>query len=440
MWTYHHDLLARPVPRYTSFPTAAEFSPDTCAGDYADALGAVREDAEISLYVHIPYCEQICWYCGCNTGRANGRARVSSYLAALFEEIFTVAKCLGARGKIGRIAFGGGSPNALKADEFQELVRRLTNSFAAESPLVSVELDPRGFGPSWAQALSEVGAAHASLGVQTFAPHVQHAIGRVQPEADIRDAVAALRAAGIRSLNFDLMYGLPGQDSDDLRETIETAITLRPERIALFGYAHMPKAIPRQCRIDARSLAGAAERFDMAARGHDMLVAAGYEAIGFDHFALPHDPLAAAARAGRLRRNFQGFTEDGADVLIGLGASAISQFPDLIVQNEKNIGRYRMRAGAGQLCADKGVRRSARDRARGRAIETLLCHGHADLTGTGLTEAEWSAFAVFQRRQLLTVDGGTLRLAADAAPYARSIAAALDPYRQNSAGRFSHAV
>ena len=434
MWPYHPDLLERPVPRYTSYPTAAEFHDGVGEADQQAALANMSSAAELSLYVHIPYCEKICFYCGCNTGAANKSQRLAAYLAALEAEIDLVAARLAGRGRVTRIAFGGGSPNAIAPTEFLRLLGRLRSAFAADHALVSIELDPRALTDSWIEAVAIAGVRNASLGVQTFDPTVQQAIGRVQPEQSIRGAAEALRAAGIASLNFDLMYGLPGQSLDSLIDTLRTAAAIAPDRIALFGYAHVPHMIPRQRRIDDSALPGLSERFAAAAVGHRFLVDRGYEAVGFDHFASPADPLAAAAREGRLRRNFQGFTDDQADILIGLGASAISRFPGLLVQNEKNAGRYRLLVSAGRLTGVRGIARDAGERRRARIIEELLCKGEADIAGIA------ADLERFEARGLVTRSGTTIRLAPGALPYARGIAAAFDVHRQQSPTRFSNAV
>ncbi|MES2045804.1 MAG: oxygen-independent coproporphyrinogen III oxidase [Pseudomonadota bacterium] len=440
MWRYYPDLLATPVPRYTSFPTAAEFGDDVTAGDLISALGAIGQDEPVSLYLHIPYCREICWYCGCNTGAANRTGRVQAYLQRLGEEIDLVARTLGGRGRVQRIAWGGGSPNALPADDFDRLMLRLKRAFGLDDPVVSIELDPRGFDWRWAASLGHNNISRASLGVQTFAPHIQQAIGRVQPVGEIASALAHLRGAGVESVNFDLMYGLPHQTVDDLRETLDRAVAMRPERLAVFGYAHVPHLLPRQRRIDSAALPAAAERYEQAELAYRHLVAAGYQAIGFDHFALPDDEIARAARAGTLRRNFQGFTEDQSNVLIGLGASAISAFPGALLQNEKNAGRYHLRIGNGQLATARGVRRSPVDRLIGVAIEQLLCTGMADLRYLPDLAGIRARLEKFRQAQLIGWSQDRLVLADDALPYARGIAAALDPYRAESQVRFSNAV
>jgi oxygen-independent coproporphyrinogen-3 oxidase len=440
MWTYHPALLARPVPRFTSYPTAAEFSDATGADAQARALARVAPGEAASLYVHIPFCREICWYCGCNTGRANRHQRLAVYLEALVAEIRTVAAQLDGRARIGRIAFGGGSPNALSPEQFQLLLSALYEAFEIDRPTLSIELDPRGFAADWTAALAQAGVAYASLGVQTFDPAVQARIGRVQPHELIASTVAALRNAGVSSLNFDLMYGLPGQDQTSLEETLDQALALHPDRIALFGYAHVPHLLPRQRRIDAEGLPDQAARFAMAAFGHERLTRAGYEAVGFDHFALRGDPLAKAQREGTLRRNFQGFTDDRADVLIGLGATAISQFPDLIVQNEKNSGRYRMRALAGLLTGERGIARDTEDQRRARIIEDLLC-GREAAVGPYLAAPELAErLQPFLDLGLARLDGDRLALTPEGRPYGRVIAALFDRFRAGQTQRFSTAI
>ena len=438
-WTYHPELLATPVPRYTSYPTAAEFTDAVGRRDMERALAGVGANEPLSLYVHIPYCHEICWYCGCNTGAANKSQRLAAYLEALQAEIETVSGWLAGHGRVQRIAFGGGSPNAIAPEQFAELLAIVRNRFAAQGALLSVEVDPRSLSGPWFDAIAAAGVCRASLGVQTLDPRVQAAIGRVQPENMIRKAARELRRAGVKSLNFDLMYGLPHQGPEELEATLASAIEMLPDRIALFGYAHVPQLIPRQRRIDARALPDAEARFAQAELGHRILTHAGYLPVGFDHYALPHDPLAIAAGEGRLHRNFQGFADDSARALIGLGASSISQFPGLIVQNEKNAGRYRARALAGMLSASQGVARTAEDQRRGRIIEQLLCGGEAtigDLFDPDLQER----LHPFLERGLATIECGRLRLPDYGRPYARVIASQFDTYRQPAIRQFSSAI
>ena len=438
-WTYHPELLATPVPRYTSFPTAAEFREDVGPDDMVEAIGGIAGRAVISLYVHIPYCREICWYCGCNTGAANRAQRLAAYLERLEQEIRLYARYLDPSVRVGRIAFGGGSPNAISPQQFDRLVDVLKSAFDCHETIMSVEIDPRGFGASWAEALNRHKVSRVSLGVQTLSPAIQAAIGRVQPWAMIDESVTLLRSAGVDSINFDLMYGLPGQTDADIEATILGCLDLAPDRLAVFGYAHVPAMLPRQRRIDAAALPDTATRFAHAAFAHDLLAVSGYIPIGFDHFAQPGDALAIAAEAGTLKRNFQGFTEDPADVLLGIGSSAISAFSDRLLQNEKNTGRWSTSIAADLFAVSRGVRRTPDDQERARAIESLLCRGHADLSALNLPYLQ-RRLSAFEAHGLVWWEGVTLHTSEDAVPYVRGIAAALDPYRQQSAPAFSSAI
>ncbi|WP_324074481.1 MAG: oxygen-independent coproporphyrinogen III oxidase [Erythrobacter sp.] len=436
MWTYHPDLLAQPVPRYTSYPTAADFG-ELEEGTIERAIaGAV---GDVSLYLHIPFCEKICFYCGCNTGASGKRARVETYLAALHQELATVASLLPQGAQVRRIAFGGGSPNAIEPQEFLALVDALHAHFPLYDPEWSIELDPRSLTPEWSHVARTAGITRASMGVQTFAPHCQKAIGREQSTAMICRSIDWLRSGGVTSLNFDLMYGLPQQTAEDLAESLEYTRKLGADRVAVFGYAHVPHLVPRQTMIPEDALPGAEARFAMAGQAHDVLTGHGYEAIGFDHFALPHDSMAKVTRAGALRRNFQGFTDDPADVLIGMGSSAISGFPGLFAQNDKHNGRYRTLSAEGRLSANHGFARSAEDALRGGVIEALLCRSEADLPARLLGEVQ-ERLAPFTARGLAKLSGSRLQITHDGLPYARVIASLFDAYRAVTQRRFSSAI
>lgn len=436
MWTYHPDLLAKPVPRYTSYPTAADFGPLE-PGVIESAIAGASGD--VSLYLHIPFCEEICYYCGCNTGASGKRARVEAYLAALHQEIATVASLLPQGARVRRIAFGGGSPNAILPGEFLGLVDALHAHFPLFSPEWSIELDPRSLNAEWGRVVGSAGITRASMGVQTFAAHCQRAIGREQPTAMIGRSTGWLRSAGVTSLNFDLMYGLPHQTKHDLIDALEHTAKLGADRVAVFGYAHVPHMVPRQTMISTDALPGAEARFAMAGEAHAVLTAQGYDAIGFDHFALPHDPMARAVRHGTLRRNFQGFTDDPAEVLIGMGSTAISGFPNLLAQNEKHNGRYRQLSAEGRLSASHGIVRRAEDRLRGDVIEALLCRGEATLSPCLLTEVR-ELLVPFIAANLARLIGNRLTIRPDGLPYARVIAALFDSYRAATQHRFSSAI
>lgn len=436
MWTYHPEFLAKPVPRYTSYPTAADFGSLEVGAIERAIAGA---DGDISLYLHIPFCEKICYYCGCNTGASGKRARVESYLAALHQEIATVASLLPQGARVRRIAFGGGSPNAIEPREFMALVDALHAHFPLYAAQWSIELDPRSLTPEWGPVLQDVGITRASMGVQTFAAHCQKAIGREQSLTMICRSVDLLRGAGVTSLNFDLMYGLPHQSEADLEDSLAYTAKLGADRVAVFGYAHVPHLVPRQQMIPEDALPGAAARFMMAAQAHEYLTARGYDQVGFDHFALPHDPMARAVRDGTLRRNFQGFTDDPAEVLIGMGASAISGFPGLIAQNEKHTGRYRALCGEGRLSASHGVLRKPQDTLRGGVIEALLCQSEAVLSPCLLAEVR-DRLTPFIAAGLARLDGNRLTILPGGLPYARVIAAMFDSYRAVTQRSFSSAI
>lgn len=441
MWTYHSDLLATPVPRYTSYPTAAEFRDDVGLEEQLEALAAVPDGSDVSLYVHIPFCREICWYCGCNTGRSNRSQRLEEYLRRLEQEFALVSARLGSRKRISRIAFGGGSPNAISPRQFLILVDGLRRCFSvADDAIWSIEIDPRGFDEAFSRAIASAGFTRASLGVQTFAPSTQAAIGRVQPRHSIESAIDWLRKAGIDSLNMDLMYGLPGQDRAELLDGIWQALALGADRLAVFGYAHVPHLIARQRKIDGTALPAANERFTMAAEVHELVVSRGWQPVGFDHFARPADPLAAAAREHRVRRNFQGFTDDPCDILIGLGASSISRLPGLLIQNEKNNGRYGLLVGNERLAGNKGVALTPAEQRRGRLIEELLCQGSTDLGSLPELAELRQDLHPFADRGLARWDGNALTITDDGSPYARVVAAKLDPWRAKSKVKFSSAV
>jgi oxygen-independent coproporphyrinogen-3 oxidase len=436
MWTYIPELLAKPVPRYTSYPTAADFGP---LPDGAIERAIAGATGDISLYLHIPFCDQICHYCGCNTGASGKRARLEAYLAALHQEIATVASLLPQGARVRRIAFGGGSPNAIAPQEFLAIVDALHAHFPHYAPEWSIELDPRSLTREWSGVIGEVGITRASMGVQTFAPHCQQAIGREQPTGMIVRSVEWLRASGVTSLNFDLMYGLPHQSTTDLIDSLDMTRKLGADRVAVFGYAHVPHLVPRQTMIPAEALPGAEARFAMAAEAHAFLSAQGYDAIGFDHFALPHDPMARATRCGTLRRNFQGFTDDPSEVLIGMGSTAISGFPGLLAQNEKHNGRYRKFCHEGRLSANHGIVRSRQDLLRAEVIEALLCRHEVVLSPCLLADVQ-GRIAPFASAGLVTISANRLTIRADGLPYARVIASLFDTYREAAQQRFSSAI
>ncbi len=438
--------LARPVPRYTSYPTALQFTPAITDRDHARWLSSVPADAALSLYLHVPYCAQLCWYCGCHTRVASRYSSVARYGAALRTEIRGVAARLGARRRVTQIHWGGGTPTVLQPADFTALAETVGSSFEVASDAeIAVEIDPRTLTDEMVHALAATGTNRVSFGVQDFDPRVQAAINRLQPYAMTELAIARLRGAGVRSVNLDLVYGLPLQTVDSLRDTVERVIELQPDRIALFGYAHVPWMKPHQRLINEQDLPGPADRWALASQAAALLTGAGYLAIGIDHFAKPDDPLARAAAAGLLRRNFQGYTTDTAECLIGFGASAISRLPQGYAQNDADVAGWQRRIESGRLATARGVRLTTDDRLRADIIERLMCDLSVDLravtarhgsAATGFTLPPELGEAI--RLGIATVDDLVVRIAANARPLARIAAAAFDSYR--AGGRQSAAV
>lgn len=447
MPVFYPDLAARSVPRYTSYPTAAEFTDAVGVREHAAALDGLTPADRLSLYVHVPYCHEICWYCGCNTGPVGRTSRLHAYVEALIAEIALIAER--SNGRVSRVHFGGGSPNALAPVQFERIAEAIRTHFTGAGEAEwAVELDPRHLDAAFCTMLARNGVSRASLGAQTFDLGIQARINRLQPFRLVARCVEELRGAGIGRINLDLMYGLPGQTLDTIARTVTLARTLMPDRVAMFGYAHLPRLLPRQRMIEERDLPDVEARFWQSALARDLWLEAGYQAIGFDHYGRAEDSLTIAARSGTLRRNFQGFTDDEATAVIGLGASSISLFPGLIVQSEKHVGRYRMKAHNNQLATAKGVVRSPDDQRRGAVIERLLCDGRVDLIELGWSSAAASRamadaapqLAMLEERGLIRRHDRGLVILPAGEPYARLAAVAFDTYRSAPTDRFSQAV
>lgn len=368
------------VPRYTSYPTAAQFGNDVDAEVAQAWARETCQTAPISAYVHVPFCEQLCWYCGCHTTVPNGYERIAKYVSTLHREIDLWAEALGRHGGVGHLHFGGGSPNALSGDDFFAVTEHLRLALRLrEDAEIAVELDPRALTPERIAAMAAAGVNRASLGVQTLDPHVQKAVNRIQPRELIQDCIEGLRIAGIGAINVDLMYGLPHQTVEDLEDMAQFCAHNRISRIAVFGYAHVPWFAKHQKAIDEAALPGLKQRSQQAELIASALQQAGYQRIGLDHFARPEDPLAVAARQQRLRRNFQGYTDDPYETLIGIGPSSISAFKGGFAQNTRRSDRWREAVHAGHLPTEKGVSITVEDRLRGRVIEALMCDLEADV-------------------------------------------------------------
>lgn len=441
------DLIARwdaHAPRYTSYPTAAAFSPAVGTADWRAALTGLKPDRGVSLYVHLPFCKRLCWYCGCNTRAVNRRETIDSYVELLLQEADLVAAAVGGPLRIDRLHLGGGTPNMLPPETLTRLVQGLGDRFDTSRLMeFAAELDPEVLTPEWIAAAGALGLTRASLGVQDLSPQVQAAVNRPETFDTIAAAAEGLRAAGVFSLNLDLMYGLPRQGVGEVEATLRQVLTLRPERLALFGYAHVPWMKPHQRLIDADALPGPEARFAMSRAAEALLEAAGYQTIGLDHFALPHDDLAAAARAGRLQRNFQGYTADEAETLIGLGASSISRTRDLYVQNAPAERDWRAAVAEGRLPAVRGVRLSRQDRFVAEVIARLMCDLSVDTAAVARRHGAdvrslayaWPTLDRLEADGLVRQDGASVRITPRGRPFLRAAAAAFDPAITPAEGR-----
>lgn len=434
------------VPRYTSYPTAVDFNESINEGAVKDWLSGIPAGEALSVYVHIPFCRKLCWYCGCATSVPNGYDRIASYFDVLLKEVDLWADEIG-EGVVRNLHFGGGTPNALSPDDF----RRLTSHIKARLPVAddvefSVELDPRVLSDGMVEAMADSGVTRASLGIQTLSLPVQKAINRIQPRAVITRHIASLRRAGIKALNADLMYGLPCQHVEDIEEAARYCAETGINRVSVFGYAHVPWFAKHQRAISENDLPGRAERMRQAEAAARIFEAAGYADIGFDHYALPDDGLAVAARDGRLHRNFQGYTDDPSRYLIGIGQTAISAFPKGYAQGEKGLIEWRNAVLDGKLPIARGIERTGKDEMRAYAIERLLCELKVDLGEVlqrfGYDRHEFDA-ALARLRQLeehdlCKVDGLKVSVPATARLLIRNVAAALDPRLVEAAKR--HAI
>ncbi len=440
---------AATVPRYTSYPPAPHFQAGFPAATYREWLAALDPSRPLSLYLHVPFCRQLCWYCGCNMKLASRYEPVAAYVEALLAEIALMAGILPGRFAVSHLHFGGGTPTALEPSDLARVVEAVRGRCDLSSDAeLAIESDPRTLSEPMIGTLGALGFNRASFGIQEFDPKVQAAINRIQPFERVARAVEGLRRAGIRNINFDLIYGLPHQTTDSLARTVAACLTLKPDRIALFGYAHVPWMAKKQRLIDVTTLPGPTARAEQAAAAASAIVAAGYCAIGLDHFALPEESLARAAANGTLRRNFQGYTDDQSGALLGVGATAIGRLPQGYVQNIAEPGAWARAVGEGSLPIAKGHTFSADDRVRGYVIERLMCDGAVDLAAATARfgqPSDWYADALPMLEAmagdgLLVLHDARLRLTERGRPLVRVAASAFDLYRRGSAARHSVAI
>ncbi|WP_337266713.1 oxygen-independent coproporphyrinogen III oxidase [Oryzifoliimicrobium ureilyticus] len=437
------------LPRYTSYPTAPAFAESIGPDHYAPALEEAADAGPVSIYLHIPFCRAMCWYCGCHTTITLQDAPIRNYLEVMSREIMLVQKAAGGRIPVKSIHFGGGTPTILAPNEFSLLMERLRSTFRFEQDAsVAVEIDPRTLTSDMIDVLHDNGIDRVSLGVQSFDPVVQKAINRIQTFNETKDAVTALRSKGVKSTNFDLVYGLPFQTVASCLETARMALELQPERFAVFGYAHVPSFKKHQRLIDDATLPNADQRNAQAEAIAAELVSAGYIRIGLDHFALPQDGLAIASAKGKLHRNFQGYTTDDCENVIGLGASAISRLSSGYYQNHVALGRYSDLVSTGNLPTAKGYLLSKEDKLRGTIIERLMCDFEADVGKLSRAAGYEDSFLLERNERLssliadgvVTVEDGRLIVIQDARFMVRAVASAFDVYFNASRRTFSKAA
>ena len=454
------ELLSRfdvPGPRYTSFPTADRFVEAFTTDDYVQALtqrrtGLAARSRPLSLYVHIPFCESLCYYCACNKIITKHHEKAASYLSYLSREVDLHTQYIGQGQTISQLHLGGGSPTFLRDDELRELMAMLRRNFTlAPGGEYSIEIDPRTVDAARLDTLAELGFNRLSFGVQDFDPAVQKAVHRVQPAEQVFALIDAARKCGFDSINIDLIYGLPRQTPESFARTLEQVNQLRPDRIALYAYAHLPERFKPQRRIDAQTLPNAAAKVAMLSRSLVSFLSAGYVYVGMDHFALPDDALAIAKRQGRLHRNFQGYSTQPDCDMIGLGVSSIGRVGATYSQNAKTLEEYCDLIDQGRLPVVRGLALSRDDLVRRAVIMSLMCQGQVLFESIDLAylvdcrnyfTRELEDLQSLVEQGLVTVDDTGIQVTAQGWFFVRAVAMVFDRYLQTdrTRARFSKII
>ena len=397
----------RPGPRYTSYPTAPNFSTRFGESDFR-RFAEIGRAKPLSLYVHVPFCSSPCFYCGCNRVITRSAVRGEEYVRRLLQEIDRVGSLFQGRW-VEQLHFGGGTPNWLAPEQLAEIVGALRRKFEfVERSEISIEIDPRALASGDIQKLADIGFNRVSLGVQDFDPDVQQAVNRLQTMEQTVSAIGDCRRAGIHSINVDLMYGLPRQTKERFYQTLETILVMRPSRLAIYGYSHLPKMFKSQRQINSDELPDSGERVALLGMAIEMLTAEGYRHIGMDHFALPDDELTLAQDAGTLQRNFMGYTTHGGNDLLGLGVSAISHVGDSFSQNPRDLAAWEQAIDSGALPVWRGLALDQDDVIRADVISRIMCQGDVDIAAIERRYAIdfWTYFArARESLQSLEADG-----------------------------------
>ena len=433
------------VPRYTSYPTAPHFSNAVGAADFTRWIEAIPEGAAISLYMHVPFCRRLCWFCACRTQGTQSDEPVRAYAETLLAELKMLRAHLAPGVTLSRLHWGGGTPTLMPADMMRRLAAAVFEAVPmGEGAEFSVEIDPNEIDAARMDALAESGMNRASIGVQDFDPEIQSVIGRDQSYEVTKAAVDMIRTRGVASLNADILYGLPHQTPRKISDSVQKLLSLGPDRVALYGYAHVPWMARRQTMIPSDHLPTPQERLELFETARQLFTADGYDEIGIDHFALPTDGLARAQKAGQLRRNFQGYTDDLAEALVGMGASSISRFPQGYAQNAPATGAHTGAIREGRFSTARGHEFTPEDKMRARLIEALMCDfavSTAELVRDyGADPAELARLfadcvAKFEDMVTLTPEG--LAIPEKARPLTRLIAPHFDAYDLSKAGHSS---
>jgi len=433
------------VPRYTSYPTSPHFSKDVGELYFQRWVGLVPQNAQISLYVHVPFCRRLCWFCACRTQGTQSAEPVRAYVETLKAELAMLARHLPDGVTLSRLHWGGGTPTLLEPTMMEELAGAIKEvaPFAADTEF-SVEIDPNEIDGPRLDALARAGMNRASIGVQDFDDDIQQTIGRIQGYDVTKWAADELRARGIKSLNADILYGLPHQDKARITESVQKLLSLSPDRVALYGYAHVPWMAKRQQLIPSEALPTPDARLELYDTARRLFMWDGYNEIGIDHFATPEDGLSTALTGGRLRRNFQGYTDDTADTLIGVGASSISRFPQGYIQNAPATGAHTSAIRDGHFSAARGHIFAGEDLLRARMIEQLMCEFRIDAAEMverfAITPARLNTLLQATNKQfdnLLEVGETGLFIPHQARPLTRMIARSFDTYELSKAGHSS---
>lgn len=435
-------LFDAKVPRYTSYPTAPHFSDAVGAETFAAWVRAIQPGAEISLYIHVPFCRRLCWFCACRTQGTQSDKPVAAYLDTLKSELALLGAHLPDGVTLSRLHWGGGTPTLLNAGMIEDLAGTIKElaPFTVSTEF-SVEIDPNEIDAARLDALAAAGMNRASIGVQDFDPEIQQSIGRDQSYEITREAIDQIRARGVTSLNADILFGLPHQTKTRISATVQKLLSLGPDRVALYGYAHVPWMAKRQKLIPTDALPTPQERLELYETARKLFLWDDYAEIGIDHFASREDGLTRARDTGKLRRNFQGYTDDTAEVLIGVGASSISRFPQGYAQNTAATGAHSKAILSGQFSTARGHAFSGDDRLRSRLIEALMCDFKIDTDEIcedfGLTPEALSALLrpvdeAFP--DLLEFTNAGLSIPPEVRPLTRMIARSLDAYDLSKAG------